>query len=75
MISLNFNFFLAQKKIESLIILWAVNIKFYVKEKAQGLGAIESAAITNNPFAIDVCQITFGWIEAWSMTKTNKVCK
>lgn len=35
-----------------------------MKEKAQGLRAIESAAITNNPFAIDVCQITFGWIEA-----------
>lgn len=35
-----------------------------MKEKAQGIRAIESAAIMNNPFAIDVCQIIFGWIEA-----------
>lgn len=35
-----------------------------MKEKVQGLRAFEFAAIMNNPFAIDVCQIIFGWIKA-----------
>lgn len=33
-------------------------------KKAQLIWAIESAAITSNPFAVDVCQIIFGWKEA-----------
>lgn len=46
--------------------------KILYERKSIGIRAIESAAIMNNPFAIDVCQITFGWIEAWSVAKTDK---
>lgn len=40
-----------------------MNIKFYLKIKAQGLRAIESAGIMSNPFAIRTHQIVFGWRE------------
>lgn len=40
-------------------------------KKAQLIWAIESAAITSNPFAVDVCQIIFGWKEAWPVAKPN----